>query len=347
MTARDGQGPVLIEIEPGAGPAPDPAAAPPVPDPAGGPEGRAMQAAAAAVAARPAGRLWRWFLRLGAAFAVFVLGLWAWDFAAGLMARSPWLGRAGLALMAALALAALALAAREWLALARLGRLDGLSRQVRAARAAGSLDAARSAAAGVTRLYAGRPELQAGAARFAAREGEILDGPGLLDHAERCYLAPLDAAARREVEAAARQVATVTALVPLTLADVAAALVANLAMMRRVAEIYGGRSGAIGSWRLLRAVLAHLVATGALAAGDDLIGSVAGGGLLSKLSRRFGEGLVNGALTARVGVAAMEVCRPMPFAAERRPAVASLVQRALAGLFARGQSPLAGGQGRS
>ena len=36
-----------------------------------------------------------------------------------------------------------------------------------------------------------------------------------------------------------------------------------------------------------------------------LIGTLAGGGALAQLSRRFGEGLVNGALTARVGVAAI------------------------------------------
>jgi hypothetical protein len=53
-----------------------------------------------------------------------------------------------------------------------------------------------------------------------------------------------------------------------------------------------------------------------VAVGDDLIGSVAGGSVLSRVSRRFGEGVVNGALTARVGVAAMEVCRPLPFGAE-------------------------------
>jgi putative membrane protein len=69
---------------------------------------------------------------------------------------------------------------------------------------------------------------------------------------------------------------------------------------------------------------------------DDLIGSLAGGGVLSKISRRFGEGVVNGALTARVGLAAMEVCRPMPFAALPRPGVTQTVSRALAGLVQRG-----------
>ncbi len=146
-------------------------------------------------------------------------------------------------------------------------------------------------------------------------------------------LAPLDQTARREIEVAARQVALVTALVPLALADVATALFANLRMIRRIATIYGGRSGTLGSWGLLRRVFSHLLATGALALGDDLISSVAGGGILSKLSRRFGEGVINGALTARVGIAAMEMCRPMPFVALPKPKVSNLVSRALAGVF--------------
>jgi putative membrane protein len=118
---------------------------------------------------------------------------------------------------------------------------------------------------------------------------------------------------------------------------VVAALVSNLRMIRRIAEIYEGRSGTIGAWRLTRAVMTHLVATGAVAVGDDLIGSMAGGGLLAKVSRRFGEGVVNGALTARVGIAAMEVCRPLPFRAAPRPRVTTLLQRALTGLFGKSE----------
>ena len=40
-------------------------------------------------------------------------------------------------------------------------------------------------------------------------------------------------------------------------------------------------------------------------------------GLLGRLSARFGEGAVNGILTSRIGLAAMDVCRPIP---SRRPA---------------------------
>jgi putative membrane protein len=102
-------------------------------------------------------------------------------------------------------------------------------------------------------------------------------------------------------------------------------------MIRAIAELYDGRAGWIGSWRLLRAVAAHLIATGAVAATDDLLGPLVGGGVLGKLSRRFGEAAVNAALTARVGVAAIEVCRPLPFADRPAPKARNIVLAALKG----------------
>jgi putative membrane protein len=236
--------------------------------------------------------------------------------------------------VAALVVAVLILL-KELAGLARLRRVDGLKARVDGAVRAHDLTQARDVVAALLRFYRGREDLAWGRERLAKQQAEVLDADALIDLAEAELMAPLDAAAKREVEAAARQVAAVTALVPLALADVVAALTANVRMIRRIAEIYGGRSGTLGSWRLFRAVMTHLVATGAVAAGEDLIGTMAGGGALAKLSRRFGEGLVNGALTARVGVAAMEVCRPLPFGAERRPSVAGLVKRALTGLFSK------------
>jgi putative membrane protein len=58
---------------------------------------------------------------------------------------------------------------------------------------------------------------------------------------------PLDAAAGARSRRRRGRSATVTALVPLALADVAAALTANLRMIRRIAEIYGGRAGTLGA----------------------------------------------------------------------------------------------------
>ena len=269
----------------------------------------------------------------GALFS-FVLSVAAWDFVTGLLMRDSLLGTVALVLVGLAILMSLALALRELAGFARMARIDTLRQRAADAVAAANIKEARSVVAGLESLYAARPELAAARAKVTARGAEVFDADGLISLAEAELMAPLDQAARREVEAAARQVATVTALVPLALADVATALYANLRMIRRIAAIYGGRSGTLGSLRLMRGVFTHLAATGALAVGDDMIQSVAGGGILSRISRRFGEGVVNGALTARVGVAAMDVCRPLPFRALPRPKTTNLVSRGLAGLFA-------------
>ncbi|MFN4193592.1 MAG: YcjF family protein [Tabrizicola sp.] len=311
----------------------DPGAAPPVPDAL--PEGQAMQAVAA-LSQRRGSAVTRFALWAFGALFSFALSVAAWDFVTGLLARNLVLGWAAFALVVAAVLAGVVLALREWGAFRRLRRLDGLRERAVTARTTADLKEARRVVSGLVSLYGARGDTAWGRARLADREGEVMDADALLALAERELLTTLDAEARLVIEGAARQVATVTALVPLALADVATAAVANLRMIRRIAEIYGGRSGSFGSLKLLRRVFASLVAAGALALTDDMIGSVAGGGVLSKLSRRFGEGVVNGALTARVGVAAMELCRPMPFVALERPAVSSLVSRALAGLVSRG-----------
>lgn len=330
------KGPVLIDLE-GENGTVTVVDAPPVPDAAPETDRAAMQVAAQ-VAARPPTRLGRWFWGLALAGLGALVSIATWDYVTGLVARSPVLGWGVSAIFAALLFVLVVIAIRELAAFARLGRIDALRQAADNAAAETDLEGARKVAAQLVSFYGGREETRWGRDRVQERIGEQFDADAVLSLAEQEILVPLDNMALREVEAASRQVATVTALVPLALADVVVALTSSLRMIRRVAEIYGGRSGLLGSWRLTRAVFTHLVATGAVAVGDDVLEPVLGGSILSKISRRFGEGLVNGALSARVGVAAMEVCRPLPFGAGKRPSVRGIVQRALRGLFSANQS---------
>ena len=323
--------PVLIELEDAASATPD--TAPPVPDldlPA--PTGQAMQTVAA-LAARRRSRIGRMFWGAVVALLGFVVSLAAWNYVTALLSANPVLGWIATGLIGLVLFSLSIISLREAASFFRLGRLDALRQRAETALAGDDLAAARRVSDDLVRLYSGRPELRWGREKLAERRGDVFDADGLLRLTEAELLVPLDTAAQGQVEAAARQVATVTALVPIALADVFVALTANLRMIRRIAEVYGGRAGTLGAWRLTRAVLTHLVATGAVAVGDDLIGSLAGGSILSKVSRRFGEGIVNGALTARVGVAAMEVCRPLPFHKSTRPSVTRIGRRALTGLF--------------
>lgn len=323
--------PVMIEID-DEEPVLTPDEAPEVSEP----EGRAMQAAMGVLARPPSlfGRLFRWAL---GGVVTLALSVWAWDFAVGLMNRHAVLGYVATGLIAAMTLAALFVILRELFALRRLRRLDRIRQMGARALADNDLTAAKRLGEILTGLYANRPDMEWHIARFNDVKGGVMDADAYLALIETHLLAPLDQAATAQVEAAARQVALVTAFIPLTFADMLVALSANLRMIRQVSLIYGGRGGALGNWRLARNVLAHLLATGAMSVGEDLLEPIIGGGLMSKLSRRFGEGVVNGALTARVGAATMEVSRPLDFTATPRPPVRKIVRRSLTGIFDKGQ----------
>ena len=267
--------PVLIDLD-DATASPSPADAPPVSEPGQAPSGQAMQTLAT-LAARPGSRLAMWFWRTLLALILFLAGVAAWDFLAGLLQSSPVLAAAAVVVFGAFMIVCLAIILRELGALARLRRMDRFHAEAAEIRATGDLTQARAFARKLIGFYSDRRDASWGASRLEDRVAEGFDAETILLSVEDQLLAPLDGVAMREVEAASRQVATVTALVPLAFADVIAALTANLRMIRAIAQVYGGRAGTLGSWRLTRAVFVHLVATGAVAVGDDLLEPVLGG----------------------------------------------------------------------
>ena len=323
------RGPLIIELEQETLPdVPSPAQAPPPID-VELPEGRATERALSISAARSGWTLGRATLLVLASLLFLWLGIAVTDFATGLFSRSDWLGWLASGLLGVFTLLLVLICVREIAALARLGRVEKLHEKAMEAIETGSITASAEVLSGLDRLYRSRSDLEWGRDRLKGALADTPDGAGRLALAERELMAPLDRMAEETIMRTSRNVAAATALIPLALVDVLAALTGNLRMVREIAEIYGGRAGWLGSMRLMRAVATHLIATGAVAVADDLLGPLIGGGVLGKLSRRFGEGAVNGALTARVGVAAMEICRPLPFVEVERPKASGLVLRAL------------------
>lgn len=231
----------------------------------------------------------------------------------------PWLGWVALGLVGAAGLALIAIVARELVGLFRERRIERLREDALAAVAGRDHAAARALAGDLVALYAGRPEAARGRARVEAAGDEILDADDRLILAERELLAALDDAATRAVANASKQVSVVTALSPRAIVDVAFVVFAAARVLRQVSAIYGGRPGLLGFLRLGRAALGHLAVTGGVAVGDSLLQQVLGLGLAARVSAKLGEGVLNGLMMARFGLAAIAVCRPLPFLGRQPP----------------------------
>ncbi|MCB8837224.1 YcjF family protein [Aurantimonas sp. VKM B-3413] len=255
----------------------------------------------------------------------FAVGLAVDDIVRQLFERNEWLGWTALAVAALFVIGAIGVAAREAIGLMRLGAIDRERQKGLAAYQSDSLPEARSAVAALTTLISGRPQTAEGRARLAAVADDVIDPADLVALAERELLVPLDIEARALVLASAKRVSVVTAVSPKALVDVSYVLFETVKLIRRMSELYGARPGTLGLIRLTRNVVAHLAVTGSIAIGDGVVQQLLGHGVAARLSSRLGEGVVNGLLTARVGLAAMDLCRPLPFLRERRPTISDML----------------------
>lgn len=249
------------------------------------------------------------------------IGLWIDALVRDLFNRSDWLGYTAIGLVAIAILALLIIVTREMAGLSRLNAASRLRDKATAIIASNDMNAARILVLELDTLFASVPQTARGRAHLKETHGEIVDGADLVRLAETGLLAPLDQMARTMVLNSAKRVSVVTAVSPRALVDVGYVIYESSRLIRRLAELYGGKPGTLGLFRLARRVIAHLAVTGSIAVGDSLIQQLVGHGVAAKLSARLGEGVINGLMTARVGIAAMDIVRPLPFDAVKRPGI--------------------------
>jgi putative membrane protein len=254
------------------------------------------------------------------------LGLSVVNLIEDLFARSEGLGFLGVAFTAAAALGLVVISAREAFGLMRLAAIEKMHLRATEVLLSDDRAASRTIVNDLLKLEHQNPQLARARATLRGHADDIIDGADMIKLAERELMTPLDQEARRLVSVAAQRVSVVTAVSPRAMIDVLFVFVAALRLIRQLARLYGGRPGTLGMIKLMRQVIAHLAITGGMAATDSLVQQMLGHGLAAKLSQRLGEGILNGLLTARLGLAAIDVTRPLPFTALPRPVLADLAR---------------------
>lgn len=257
---------------------------------------------------------------------VLGLGLGISNLVEDLFNRSASLGYIGLVFAILAVVALVVIIAREALSLARLETIEKLHARANAVLLSDDRKDSDAIVRDLLKIAHDNPRLARARAALEEHGRDIIDGADMVRLAERELMTPLDQEARRLVSSAAQRVSIVTAVSPGAVIDMLFVFAAALRLVRQLALLYGGRPGTLGMIRLMRHVVAHLALTGGMAASDSLIQQVLGHGITAKLSAKLGEGLLNGLLTARLGLAAIDVTRPLPFEALPRPALSDLAK---------------------
>ncbi|WCE28329.1 YcjF family protein [Vibrio sp. SCSIO 43137] len=112
--------------------------------------------------------------------------------------------------------------------------------------------------------------------------------------------------------------AALVAISPLAVADILLVAWRNLKMIDKLAEIYGVELGYWSRIQLFKLVLINMAAAGATELATDAGADLLSMDLAGKLSARVAQGFGVGILTARLGLKAMSLLRPVPWNEQSR-----------------------------
>ncbi|WP_116473508.1 YcjF family protein [Zobellella maritima] len=263
---------------------------------------------------RPGRRYLLWWSGFGLTLGLLVLhsaiGLWqTWQ-------QNQWLGAAWSLALGLLAMAALGSVVRELRLLRRLARVSR-----HRARAEQLLQQQGS---GRARTFCEQLARETGLNNTDAYQGWQA---GLTEHEldvevltlySRQVLSVQDRQARSRVLKWSGEAAVMVAASPLAVVDMLLVLWRNLKMIEDITHCYGIRLGYWSRLRLIRQVLHHMLYVGVSEAAVDMGMDLLGLELAGRLSARAGQGVGAGLLTARLGLQAMDLCRPIPWQGDEK-----------------------------
>ena len=137
-------------------------------------------------------------------------------------------------------------------------------------------------------------------------------------------LQSFDKQAKNLISKNAAEAAVIVAISPLALVDMFFIAWRNISLINKIAKIYGIELGYISRLRLLRMVFLNAAFAGASELVHEIGMEWLSQDLTAKLSARAAQGIGVGLLTARLGIKAMEFCRPLAFQANEKPCLTNI-----------------------
>jgi putative membrane protein len=129
------------------------------------------------------------------------------------------------------------------------------------------------------------------------------------------------------------QTGTLVAASPWAAADMLLSLWRSMKMIDEISEVYGLRPSLPNRLKLVKSVARQMIFVGTSELAADMTVEVLGSQSLAAIaSARVGQGIGAAMYTARIGIAAMRVTRPIGFAEAKLPSSRALIGPMLASL---------------
>ena len=171
-------------------------------------------------------------------------------------------------------------------------------------------------------------------AKWRQQMNESYSVPEVLHLFSQNVLLPFDKQAKKLINKATTESAALVVISPLALADMFFIAWRNIRLVNQIARLYGIELGYVSRLRLLRMVLVNMAFAGATELIQDLGVNWLSQDLTAKLSARAAQGIGVGLLTARLGIKAMEFCRPLAFESNEKPRLSHIHKELLSHLGA-------------
>ena len=171
---------------------------------------------------------------------------------------------------------------------------------------------------GLEKLYTNKPQAKL-LKHCIENKTDYHDDKELIQDLELRFLSTLDQEALKRIVKYSKQTALMVSLSPLAIVDMALALWRSSKMMDEIAQVYGIRPSWFGRFKLYQVVWQQIAFAGAGEVISDYLVELSSNKLVASLSGKFAQGLGAGLYNARIGLKAMNQCRPIAFSKETQP----------------------------